>query len=95
MEIGRAGGDQAGDAGDGAGIECLLRLRRIADNQHQAEGGRREYAADERQQQQDRGESHPPLGRKEQRKCPGGRGNREWGNEAGTLADPLRNREPE
>ena len=69
-----------------------------SDAQNQAEAGGREDAADEGQQQQDRGQRHAPLRGEEQGEAPARRGDeqrargrtvRRLRRQAGPLADPL------
>ena len=54
--------------------------------QDRAERGGREDAADEGQQQQDRGQRHAPLGGEEQGQAPGGRGDRQRAERARAVA---------
>ena len=99
VKPGRAGGDRARQPRRQSRRAALLSLKRSGPmREHQREAGGREHAADEAQQQQDRGQRHASLGGEEQGQPPRGRRDqqrRERGRavdvdgQAGRLADPL------
>ncbi len=98
MEPGSSGGDRGRNREDNpAELVIIVHLIR-PDGEDQRERRRRQHAADEAEQQKNRGQRHPPLRGEEQGQAPGCRGDeqrRERGgavdvdDQPGRLADRL------
>ena len=85
VEPGRDGGDRGG-AGSEYPAEYLVVVDRLlADAEHEQEARCSKYAADKRQQQQDRWQRHAALGGEKEGEAPRRRGDRDGAERAGSI----------